>query len=227
MHARIRSAAAGAAAVLAACAFSSCGSTSPADHTNADRTTLTTTTQPPASSTTTSASTTTTTPGVTVPNVIGAKIAAARLALRMAGLPSVALNTPCNKGSLASQSVVSSLAIPGRPPDIRVGAMPLVPGAVEPPGTRIGITWSGCFGDAVTVPAVVGLTFAMARHDLYAAGLTWACYSVGKQATPTTTTTTTTGAAPPRQTVLTQTPAAGTVLHPGSPVSLTMHACPQ
>jgi hypothetical protein len=136
-----------------------------------------------------------------------------------------------------------------------------MPGAVVPPGTRIGIGWSGCFGDAATVPNVVGLTFAMARHDLYAAGLTWACYSVGKQTTttrppasPTTTTTkltkvtttttdsststtaapATTAAAPAaptvvpaRQSVLTQRPGPGTVLHPGSPVSLTMQACPQ
>ena len=89
--------------------------------------------------------------------MIGLKIAAARAALRAAGFPSVSLNTPCNKGTLASQSVVASLAIPGKAPDVRVGATPLSPGAAAPAGTRIGIIWSGCFGDASEVPAVVGL----------------------------------------------------------------------
>jgi beta-lactam-binding protein with PASTA domain len=220
VYAGIRSAAAGAAAVVAACTLSSCGGAPSADRKSALHTIRTTTTEPPTTSTSTTSTTSTTTPGVAVPNIIGAKIAAAHIALRMVGLPNVALNTPCNKGSLASQSVVSFLAIPGKVPDLRVGAVPLSPGAVVPPGTRIGIIWSGCFGDAATVPAVVGLTFAMARHDLHAVGLAWACYSVGSGASTTT-------AVSARQTVLTQTPGAGSVLHPGSPVSLTMRTCPQ
>ncbi len=65
--------------------------------------------------------------------------------------------------------------------------MPLSPGAAVATGTPIGVTWSGCFGDSATVPAVTGLTFAAAKHALHAVGLTWACYSVD---VPTTTTTT-------------------------------------
>ena len=86
------------------------------------------------------------------PNVIGLKIAAAHTALRAVGLSTVALNTACNKGTLASQSVVSSLSLPGKAPDPRVGAVPLAPGTVVPPGTRVGITWSGCYGDTVVRP---------------------------------------------------------------------------
>ncbi len=137
----------------------------------------------------------------------------------MVGLPSVALNTPCNEGSLASRRVVSSLALPDKAPDLGVGAVPLSPGAVVPPGTPIGIDRSGCFGDGVTVPAVVWLTFAVARLDLHAVGLTGACYGVDRGAT--------TPAGSARQTVLAQTPGVGTVLQAGSPVSLTMHARPQ
>jgi beta-lactam-binding protein with PASTA domain len=162
---------------------------------------------------------------VTVPNVIGLKIAAAHATLRQAGLPAVGLNTLCNKGTLASQSVVASLWLAGQEPDVRVGAVPLHPGAAVPPGTRVGITWSGCYGDASAVPAVVGLTFPAARHALHAVGLTWACYSVGKATTTTAPATTTTVKRP--RLVLTQSPAAGTVLHPGATVALTMHACPQ
>lgn len=181
-------------------------------------------------------------PGVVVPNVIGMKITAARTTLRQVGLPAIGLNPPCSKGTLASQSVVSALAVAGTEPDVRVGAVPLQPGAVVPPGTRVGITWSGCYGDASAVPAVVGQTFAAARHALHTAGLTWACYSVGRaptttitkaprrptptSSTPTTAPATTTTAKPP-QTVLTQDPTAGTVLRPGATVALTMHACPQ
>jgi beta-lactam-binding protein with PASTA domain len=173
---------------------------------------------------------------VAVPNVIGLKITAAHAALRGAGFPSVSLNTPCNKGTLASQSVVASLALPGKPPDIRVGAVPLNPGVALSPGTRVGINWSGCYGDASDVPAVVGLTFGAARQAIHAVGLTWACFSVGKPA-PTTTTTdssSTTSTVPVTtttlkvaQTVLAQSPAPHTVLHPGATVTITMHHCPQ
>ena len=118
--------------------------------------------------------------------------------------------------------------------------MPLAPGAVVAPGTRVGITWSGCYGDASAVPAVVGLTFASAKDALHAVGLTWACYSVGRATTTTTTTTTapdsstsstaaavTTTTVRPPGLVLTQSPGAGTVLKPGATVTITMHECPQ
>jgi beta-lactam-binding protein with PASTA domain len=107
----------------------------------------------------------------------------------------------------------------------------LSPGATVSTGTPIGVTWSGCFGDTATVPSVTGLPFAAARHALYAVGLTWACYSVDVATTTTSRASTTSH--PPvttvkaAQTVMTQTPAAGTVLHPGATVSLTMHRCPQ
>jgi beta-lactam-binding protein with PASTA domain len=213
MHLGVRVATASVVAVAAGCVLSSCGG-SPSK--NAARGTTTSTTS------TSSTSTTTTLPGVTVPNVIGLKIVAAHATLRQVGLPAVGLNTPCNKGTLASQSVVTALAMAGKEPDVRVGAVPLHPGVVVPPGTRIGITWSGCYGDASAVPAVVGLTFPAARHALHAVGLTWACYSVG----PAPTTTTASTSKPPRL-VLSQSPATGMVLHPGATVALTMHACPQ
>jgi beta-lactam-binding protein with PASTA domain len=174
---------------------------------------------------------------VAVPNVIGMKIAAARSTLRSATLPAISLNTACNKGTLASQSVVSSLSIPGKAPTFDVGAVPLSPGMLVAPGTRVAITWSGCFGDSVEVPVVVGLTLAAARHTLRAVGLNWACYSAGHGTTttsappmPTTTSdpaTTTTEAPKAPQTVLTQSPAAHASLRPGATVSLTMHRCPQ
>jgi beta-lactam-binding protein with PASTA domain len=218
MHLRVGVVTAAAVGVAAGCVLSSCGG-SPSK--NAVR--ATTTTAAPTTSTSSAPSTTTTTthPGVTVPDVIGLKIAAAHATLRQVGLPAVGLNTPCNKGTLASQSVVASLWLAGHEPDVQVGAVPLHPGAAVPPATRVGITWSGCYGGASAVPAVVGVTFPAARHALHAVGLTWACYSVGQA-----TTTTTTVKATPRL-VLTQSPAAGTVLHPGATVALTMHACPQ
>ena len=226
MSARGRFPAVGTVVLVAACALSSCSS-SPVARRKASVTTIVTTT-------TTTTSTTTTTPGVTVPNVIGLKIAAARSALHAAGLPTVRLNVPCTKGTLASQSVVASLSIAGKPPNPAVGAIPLSPGATVPPGTRVGITWSGCYGDSSTVPAVVGLTFAAARHALHADGLTWACYSVGKTTTTTTSSSTTTTTASVTtttvrtpQTVLSQDPAVGTVLRPGAVVRITMHFCPQ
>ena len=235
VHVGGRAAALGAAALVAACLLTACGGSSPTAQKKAVRaipSTTTTTAAAPTSSTAVTAPTTTR-PQSTVPNVIGLKIAAARAALRDAGFTLVSLNTPCNKGTLASQSVVSSLAIPGTAPDVRVGAVPLNPGATVATGTPIGVTWSGCFGDTATVPAVTGLTFAAAKHALHAVGLTWACYSVDVPTTTTSgasttshppVTTTTVKAAP---TVVVQTPAAGTVLHPGATVSLTMHHCPQ
>jgi beta-lactam-binding protein with PASTA domain len=102
-----------------------------------------------------------------------------------------------------------------------------------PTGSGVGIVWSGCYGNGSVVPYVVGTKFAEARHALALAGLTWACYSVGRPITTTTTRTSTT--LPPASTtttrppnpVLSQDPAAGAVLEPTSTVTLTMHACPQ
>jgi beta-lactam-binding protein with PASTA domain len=181
-------------------------------------TTTTTTTAPPTT-TATAPPTTTSQPGVAVPDVIGLKIAAAKWDLAAVGLHPMGLNVPCNKGTLASQSVVSALAIPGRPPDVRVGVVPLSPGTRVAPGTRVGITWSGCYGGSTTAPGVTGFTFRAAVHALRVAGLTWACYSVGR-ATKTAT-------AQPARLVLSENPPAGTVLQPGTPVSFTMRSCPQ
>jgi beta-lactam-binding protein with PASTA domain len=236
------------AALLTACALSSCGSSPPHQlkkvaHSGATTSTTSTTT------TTTTSSTTSTTPlpvfvpatapQVAVPNVIGLKIAPARAALRAATLAAVSLNTPCNKGTTASQSVVASLSTPGPTTDPRVGAQPLRPGALVAAKSSVGITWSGCFGGASSVPSVLGLSLPGARQALHAAGLTWACYSVAQPTTTTSSTTTsstnasttssavTTTTAKPPQVVLTQDPAPGSVVHPGSTVSLTMQHCPQ
>ena len=207
--------------------LAACGSGSGAKAKTAPRRVPSTSTSTTTTPTTAPTTTTTSRPGVAVPNVIGLKIAEAKAELVAAGFPSVGLNAPCNKGTLASQSVVSALSIAGAPPDPRVGAVPLVPGTPVPPGSRIGITWSGCYGDHATVPNVIGLTFAAARHALHAAGLTWACYSVGGAATTTSRAPVTTTTVHHVPTVLSQDPPAGTVLHPGTPVSLTMHRCPQ
>jgi hypothetical protein len=198
-------------------------------------TTTTTTTTTITTTTVAPSSTTTTEPGVVLPNVVGQKILAARNELHAAGFKTVGLNTPCNKGTLQSQSVVSSLAIPGKAPARAVGAVALAPGAALPAGTLIGINWSGCYGSGSTVPTVVGLAFGPARHALMQAGLTWACFSVGRPATTTTRATATSTTLPPsttettrpKQTVLTQNPAPGAMVEPGTTVSLTMHACPQ
>lgn len=238
---KVRLASTWVAVLIAAIVVSSCGSSPPAHHKAAASSTTTTTAAPTTTSTSVTA-TTTTRPGVTVPNVIGLKIVAAHNALRAAGLPSVGLNHPCNKGTLASQSVVSSLSVAGPPPNPNVGATPLEPGATVPPRTRVGITWSGCYGDQSVVPNVVGLTFPAARHALRSAGLAWACFSAGAATTTTTSTTSTTSppgsttstlppstttTAKPPATVLSQTVPAGTVLKPGTPVDFTMHRCPQ
>jgi beta-lactam-binding protein with PASTA domain len=238
----------GCALLAAACVLAACGN-SPARPDTAPTTTTssttTTTTAPPATTTTT-----TLPAGVGVPNVIGMKIDLARIYLRTAGFTTVPLNMPCNKGSLPSQSVVASLSIPGRPPDVTVGAQPLAPGTLLPKASRVGITWSGCYPAGTTVPEVTGHTFFSAVHLLHLAGLTWACYSVGEPTTTTTrprTTTTrpvttgtveptsTTTTAPsatetatlPPTTVLMQGTKAGTLVPAGAVVALIMHHCPQ
>lgn len=237
---------AGSALLVAACGLASCGN-SPAPRAAPTTTTNSTTT-------TTSPPTTTQPQGVGVPDVVGMKIDLARFYLRTAGFATVPLNAPCNKHTLPSQSVVASLSIPGRPPNVTVGAQPLVPGTLLPRGARVGITWSGCFPAGTTVPPVTGQTFAGAVHLLHLAGLAWACYSVGGPTTttthptttttrpvttstagPTSTSTTTTTTAPTATTttaartatVLSQGTKAGTVVQAGATVTLVMHHCPQ
>ncbi len=178
------------------------------------------------------------------------KITPAHFYLRVAGFLAINSNPACNKGTLTSQSVVVSLSIPSKPP------VPLLPGATRPKGSYVGISWSGCYPGGSVVPNITSQTFGSAVHLLALAGLTWACNSVGPTTTthpptttrpPTTTTTrpatTTTSAATslgvatsvvqlvaatlPPQIVLSQSPAPGTVLTPGTPVAMTMHTCPQ
>jgi beta-lactam-binding protein with PASTA domain len=217
---------------------------------------------PRAARTTTTASTTTTTvplptttlpQGIGVPDVVGMKINLARFYLKTAGFATVPLNAPCNRGTLPSQSVVASLSVPGRPPDVTVGAQPLVPGTLLVKGARVGITWSGCYPAGTAVPALTGHTFAGAVHLLHLAGLNWACYSVGQPTTTTThrttttttrpvttstagpTSTTTTIAAPAAATTATARPATvlsqgtkpGTIVQAGVVVALVMRQCPQ
>jgi beta-lactam-binding protein with PASTA domain len=237
-----RSVLAGSALLTAACVLASCAN-SPT---------------PSAAPTTTSSSTTTTTTAVPatlpqdvgVPNVVGMKIALARFYLRTAGFATVPFNAACSKGTLASQSVVASLSVPGRPPFVTVDATPLVPGTLLSKGSRVGITWSGCYPEGTVVPMLIGYTFSSAVRIVRRAGLDWACYSSGGPTTtthPTTTTTTTTGpttsstASPTTstttpattttakvpQTVLSQGIKAGTTVHAGTVVDLVMHHCPQ
>jgi beta-lactam-binding protein with PASTA domain len=245
--------------VLAGCAllagagvFTSCG-TSPAPR--AARTTTTTTTS--TTTTTVPLPTTTLPQGIGVPDVVGMKISLARFYLQTAGFATVPLNAPCNKGTLPSQSVVVSLSVPGRPPDVTVGAQPLVPGTLLAKGARVGITWSGCYPAGTAVPSLTGHTFAGAVHLLHLAGLKWACYSVGSPTTTTThrttttptrsvttstagatssttTTTTTTTVLPAATpatarsaTVLSQGTRPGTIVQAGSVVALVMRQCPQ
>ncbi len=241
----------GGALLATACVLASCGR-SPAPRA-APRATTTT-----GSTTTTTSSPTTTVPqGVGVPDVVGMKIDLARFYLRTAGFSTVPLNAACNRGTLPSQSVVASLSVPGRPPNVTVGAQPLVPGTLLPKGARVGVTLSGCYPAGTTVPSVVGHTFPGAVHLLHLAGLDWACYSVGgptsttsttmhptttttrpaatsTTGTPSSTTTTTTTAprastttAPPPAVVLSQGTRAGTVVPAGAVVALVMHHCPQ
>jgi beta-lactam-binding protein with PASTA domain len=203
--------------------LAACGG-GPSEHQKAAvRSLLTTTTT--NSTTTVPAPTITTQPRVVVPDVIGLKIVAARTRLQNAGFPTVSLNAACGKGTLASQSVVSSLSVAGHGPDVAVGALPLPPGTPLPARTPIAITWSGCFGNGSVVPDVVGMTFATATRTLHGAGLTWACYSVGKAAKTSPPPTAPASRSP--QTVLSQGPAAGTLLRPSTTVDITMHLCPK
>jgi PASTA domain len=218
--------------LIVAGVLSSCSSSPPQVRKQSARTTTTTTT----TTSTTMISTTTTLPtasGIPVPNIIGLKLAPARFFLREAGFYGVPLNVPCNKGTLTSESVVASISVPGKKPNMNVGAVPLLPGTPRPKGSFVGITWSGCYPGGSVVPNITGLTFLAAAKLLRVAGLTWACYSVGAATTtstthpPTTTPTTATTIPKSQPTVVSQNPPPGSVLRPASPVTMTMHACPQ
>jgi hypothetical protein len=239
---------AGCTVLVAACVLASCGNSSApsaAPTTTTTSSTTTTATSPP----------TTLPPGVGVPNVVGMKIDLAHFYLKTAGFSWVPLNAPCNKGTLPSQSVVASLSVPGKPPNVTVGAQPLLPGTLLVKGARVGITWSGCYPAGTTVPFVTGRTFAGAVHLLHLAALNWACYSVGTNPTtstthppkttttrpvpastsdPTSSTSSTTTTPPPTSTtatppatVLSQGTKAGTAAPVGAVVALVMHRCPQ
>lgn len=236
--------------VAAGCVLASCGGT-PAPHAAARTTTSSTTTTTTSVAPTTAVSA----PQVVVPNVIGLKPSAARTALRGAGFTTVPLNAACSKGTLVSQSVVVSLSVPGRPPNVTVGAVPLAPGTPLTRGARVGITWSGCYPEGSTVPLVTGTKFGQAVRLLHAAGLEWACFSIAPpktttttsaaattsttrpatttsstattSTTTTTTTTTAATAAVAKPVVLSQGIPAGTVVRAGSVITFDMHHCPQ
>jgi hypothetical protein len=137
----------------------------------------------------------TTTAGVVVPDVIGLAPRETRLVLRSLGFALVPFDTPCQKGTTASQSVVTALSVPGPGADPRLGASPLAPGTARPARSRIGVTWSGCYPHGAIVPDVTGLTFDRAVHRLHLAGLDWACFSVAPERPPhgTTASSTATG----------------------------------
>ena len=145
------------------------------------------------------------------------------------------LNVPCTRGTLASESVVASLSLPGRPPDVSVGAVPLAPGTPLAKGAPVAITWSGCYPEGSPVPLVTGRKFARAVQLLHSAGLEWACFSTRPPRTTTTTSaattsttgTTTTSTAVATARVLSQGTPAGTVVRAGTVIGFDMRHCPQ
>jgi beta-lactam-binding protein with PASTA domain len=150
---------------------------------------------------------------VTVPDVIGLKPAPAHAALIAAGLRYRPMNYFCGKGSVLSQSVVDELEVPGPPPNIHVGAVPLSPGTKVIRHFQVGIVWSGCYGGGTRVPNVVNLHFNPARHAIQYAGLVPVCQSEAStsQSEPTT--------------VQSQTPAPGTAEVAGVKVTFVMYKC--
>jgi beta-lactam-binding protein with PASTA domain len=163
---------------------------------------------------TTTTTTKPTPPLVALPNVIGQRIAPARAGLRAANLRVVYLTRSCNRGTLASQSVVIALGLPGPAPNYAVGARQLTPGDLIPKGTVVGIEWSGCFGGGTTVPNIVGQTFGAARSSLHQVGLTWTCSN-------TTNTT-----IPHDNIVLSQSPVPGSAVAANTIVAFVMNHCP-
>jgi len=122
---------------------------------------------------------------------------------------------------LPSQSVAASLSIPGRPPNVNVGARPLLPGTLLPKGAGVGITWSGCYPAGTTVPFVTGHTFAGAVHLLHLAALNWACYSVGESPTTTTRPPRTTTTRPETTNMANPTSSTATTTLPPTPTTTT------
>jgi hypothetical protein len=175
---------AGLGILVAGCVLAACSAT-PAKPDNLEAksgssttsTTTTSTTLPRITLPTTAPPTTS--PSVVVPNVIGLTPNQARLALRSLGFALVPFNTPCHKGTTASESVVTSLSVPGTGHDPRVDATSLAAGTARPARSQVGVTWSGCYPNGTIVPDVTGLTFDRAVHRLHLAGLAWACFSVG------------------------------------------------
>jgi hypothetical protein len=253
--------AAGLGILVGGCALAACATTPSPDDLEANSGTTTSTTTTTTSTTPTAVTLPTsaprpTTPGVAVPNVIGMKPSQARLVMRSAGFVLVPLNTPCHRGTTASQSVVSSLSVPGPGQDARIGATALTPGSARPARSRVGVTWSGCYPNGSIVPDVTGVSFDKAVHRLHVAGLAWACFSVppthskpskttGSSATGTppsddsSTTTTTTkppdtstsstasGKASNQPSVVSQGTKPGTVLKAHTVVDFLMRHCPQ
>ncbi len=191
---------AGLGILVAGCVLAACTS-NPAkpDNLEASSGSTTTTTTAPTTQPQITVPTTappTTSPGVVVPNIIGLRPSQARLALRSLGFTLVPFNAPCHKGTTASQSVVTSLSVPGAGRDPRVGGTPLAPGTARPARSLVGVTWSGCYPNGTIVPEITGLTFDRAVHRLHLAGLTWACFSTApaRPSRSTTTSSTTTNA---------------------------------
>jgi beta-lactam-binding protein with PASTA domain len=186
--------------------LASCSGRSAEPQTHASHATTSTTTSvllPPST-------TPSTKPLVAVPDVTGMKIDPARFYLRVAGFIPVPLSESCNKGTLMSQSIVVSLSVPGPLAHPDVGATPLPAGSSRPKGSLIGVLWSTCYPDGTVVPGVTGLKFGAAVHQLQAAGLKWACYTLDVTTTtrpPNTTTTrppNTTTTRPPNTTTTTK-----------------------
>jgi hypothetical protein len=192
---------AGLGILVAGCVLAACAS-NPARPDNLEAsgpTTTTTTTTTPTTlpPITVPRTTPTAAPGVVVPNVIGLTPSQARLVLRSVGFTLVPFNTPCHKGTTASQSVVTSLSVPGTGRDARIGGTPLAPGTARPAHSRVGVTWSGCFPNGTIVPEITGVTFDKAVHRLHLAGLTWACFSTAPARPSRSTTTSSTTADKP------------------------------
>ena len=178
----------------------------------------------------------------------------ARLVLRSLGFVLVPFNAPCHKGTTASESVVSTLSVPGPGQDARVGATALAPGSARArPARPSGSPGPAAYPNGTIVPDVTGLSFDKAVHRLHVAGLAWACFSVPakhrrqrRPARPTTTpsddssTTTSTTKLPDTSTsstaagqartnpvVVSQGTKSGTVLKAHTVVDFAMRHCPQ
>jgi hypothetical protein len=173
----------------------------------------TTTSNPPVQATTSIPTESTSTPatGIAVPDLVGQFITQVRSQLHAVGFKLLSINADCSKGNLDSQSVALSMELLGPP------ATPLNAGMLDPKGTTVGITWSGCYGKGVTVPEVVGLAFHAATNEIVqAGGLYWKCVS----SDPTTP-----ASDVPANIVTTQSPAPGSNVQTATYVTITMPVC--